>query len=145
MPTPKPQPISAARSKLPEKFDGDAGQIIHIFNQYGQVLELAGRYEQALANYDEMRQFGREQGDRSIEMAALMAKATIYSIFTHLHNSDLSEQMLMEALEISREIGDRAAQAKLNWNLMLNFLFSKQFEQALDHGGVALVSGARVG
>jgi tetratricopeptide (TPR) repeat protein len=67
-----------------------------------------------------------------------MAKATIYSIFSQLHDSALSEQMLIEALEISREIGDRATQAKLNWNLMLTFLFSKRLAQALVYGEVAL-------
>ena len=46
--------------------------------------------------------------------------------------------MLIEALDISREIGDRATQAKLNWNLMLTYLFSKRLDQALEHGKVAL-------
>jgi tetratricopeptide (TPR) repeat protein len=85
-----------------------------------------------------MQAFGREQGSRFTEMKALMAKATIYSIFSRLHNSTLSEQMLVEALEISREIGDRATQAKLNWNLMLTYLFSKRFDKSQEHGQVAL-------
>ena len=46
--------------------------------------------------------------------------------------------MLIQALEISREIGDRATQAKLNWNLMLTYLFSKRLDQALEHGQLAL-------
>jgi tetratricopeptide (TPR) repeat protein len=91
-----------------------------------------------LATYNNMKSFGAESKIRSIEMKALMAKATIYSIFSQLHDSALSEQMLIEALEISREIGDRAAQAKLNWNLMLNYLFSKRPDQALGHGELAL-------
>jgi tetratricopeptide (TPR) repeat protein len=102
------------------------------------VLELGGRYEQALKTYNELQEFGRGRGDRSIEMAALMAKAPLYSIFTPLHNSSLSEQMLVQALEISREIGDRAAQARISWNLMLNYLFSKRPDQALEHGQLAL-------
>src|SRR5215207_9582123 len=116
----------------------DLSQIPFLFSELGRVLELAGRYEQALENYDAWLVFGRERGDRSIEMAALMAKAPLYSIFTPLHNSELSEQILVQALEISREIGDYAAQARLSWNLMLNYLFSKQFDQALEHGELAL-------
>jgi tetratricopeptide (TPR) repeat protein len=46
--------------------------------------------------------------------------------------------MLIQALEISHEIGDRAAQARLNWNLMLNCLFSKRPDQALKYGQLAL-------
>ena len=116
----------------------DLVQIKYLFSELGRVLELAGRYEQALANYDAWQEYGQERGDRSIEMNALMAKAPMYSIFTPLHNSSLSEQLLVQALEISQEIGDRAAQARLSWNLMLNYLFSKHPDQALEHGQVAL-------
>ena len=116
----------------------DLAQIQYLFAELGRVLELGGRYEEALKTYDELQGFGRERGDRSIEMAALMAKAPLYSIFTPLHDSELSEQMLVQALEISQEIGDRAAQARLSWNLMLNYLFSKRLDPALEHGEVAL-------
>ncbi|MEW6400306.1 MAG: adenylate/guanylate cyclase domain-containing protein [Chloroflexota bacterium] len=113
-------------------------QIVKIHTQLGSALELSGRYEQALQNYDEMQAFGHEIGGRFIEMSALMAKATMYSIFTRLHNPTLSEQVLLQALDISREINDRTAQAKLSWNLMLTYLFSKRFDQALQHGNLAL-------
>jgi predicted ATPase len=116
----------------------ESEQIIDLYTQLGSVLELSGRFEEALAAYEEMQAFGQEHGDRPTEMKARMAKATIYSIFSKLHNSALSEQMLIEALEISREIGDRVTQAKLNWNLMITFLFSKRLDQALKHGEVAL-------
>jgi len=116
----------------------NAEQITKLYAQLGSALELSGRYEQALQNYDDMQTFGRENGDRSTEVAALMAKATMYSIFSRIHDSSLSEQLLIEALDISREIGDRAAQAKLSWNLMLTYLFSKRPDQALEHGMLAL-------
>ncbi len=116
----------------------DNMQIASIFTQLGHVLELIGYHQQALAIYDEMLAFARAKNEKSIELNALMAKATIYSIFSQLHNSALSEQMLIQALEISAEIGDRVTQARLNWNLMLNYLFSKRIDQALRHGELAL-------
>jgi class 3 adenylate cyclase/tetratricopeptide (TPR) repeat protein len=116
----------------------EKSEVIEIFSKLGGALELSGRYEQALTTYEELQAFGREQKDRSIELKALLARATIYSIFSQMHNSALGEQMLLEALEISNEIGDRATQAKLNWNLMLTYLFSKRFEPALKHGKLAL-------
>ena len=116
----------------------DHHQLIQLYTQLGSVLELSGRYEQALENYEEMRAFGREQGESPAELTALMAKATIYSTYTRLHDPALSERTLIEALELSREMGDRAAQAKLNWNLMLTYLFSKRLDQALEHGQRAL-------
>jgi class 3 adenylate cyclase/tetratricopeptide (TPR) repeat protein len=131
--------------EVAKRINGDATQIQQIFNQLGQVLELSGRYEQALAIYDEMHAFGSERADRSVEMSALMAKATIYSIFSQLHNPELSAKLLLEALEISRELGDRAAQTKLSWNLMLNNLFSKRFDHALKHGETALALARDLG
>jgi len=121
------------------KRNGNESELItKLHTQLGSVLELSGRYEQALQNYDEMQAFGRQSGGRSIEMTALMAKATIYSTFTRLHDSALSEQLLIQALDISREIGDRVTQARLSWNLMLTYLFSKRPDQALEHGILAL-------
>jgi len=120
-----------------EKLEPD--RVSQLFTQLGSVLELSGRFDQALEAYNGLQSFGKEQGLRAIEMKALMAKATIYSIFSQMHDSNLSEQVLKEALEISREIGDIAAQARLNWNLMLTFLFSKRLDQALGYGEAALV------
>jgi class 3 adenylate cyclase/tetratricopeptide (TPR) repeat protein len=118
--------------------NSDLPQIRYLFSESGRVLELAGRYDQALDTYDAWQEFGRERGDRSIEMSALMAKAPLYSMFTPLHDSALSERLLVQAFDISQEIGDRAAQARLSWNLMLNYLFSKQHDKAMAHGELAL-------
>lgn len=128
-----------------QRIGGDAKQIKQIFSQLGQVLELSGRYEQALAVYDDLYAFGMEREDQAVEMFALMAKATIYSIFSQLHNPDLSAKLLLDALGISRELGDRAAETKLSWNLMLNNLFSKRFDDALKHGETALVLARDLG
>ncbi len=124
--------------EVAKRTHAESEQITRLHTQLGSVLETSGHFEQALATYEEMRIFGNEGGDRPTEMKALMAKATIYSIFSQMHNSALSETMLIEALEISREIGDRVTQAKLNWNLMITFLFSKRLDQALEYGEVAL-------
>ena len=116
----------------------DSEQMLDLYTQLGSVLELSGQFEEALATYEAMQAFGHAHGDRRTEMKALMAKATIYSIFSKLHNATLSEQMLLEALEISREIRDRSTQAKLNWNLMITYLFSKRLDESLQHGEIAL-------
>jgi tetratricopeptide (TPR) repeat protein len=62
----------------------------------------------------------------------------MYSTFTQAHNPELSEKTLIRALEVSQEIGDISAQARLNWNLMLTYLFSKRLDQALPYGEAAL-------
>ena len=124
--------------EVAKRTKANSEEIISLYTQLGSVLELSGLFEAALGTYEEMHIFGHEHGDRRTEMKALMAKATIYSIFSQLHNSALSEQMLIEALKISREIEDRVTQAKLNWNLMITYLFSKRLDESLRHGEVAL-------
>ena len=88
-----------------------------------------------------MLDFAHEKGNKPIELNALMAKATIYSIYSQEHDAARSEQLLLEALAVSAEIGDRAVQTKLNWNLMLVYLFSRRLPQALEHGERALTLG----
>ena len=131
--------------EVARRTDSDRQQVKYLCSELGRMLELLGRYDEALKTYNELQEFGRQQADRSIEMAALMAKAPLYSTFTPLHDSALSEQTLLQALEISQEIGDQAAQARLSWNLMLNYLFAKRPDQALEHGQVALRLGRESG
>ncbi|MCI0550561.1 MAG: tetratricopeptide repeat protein, partial [Anaerolineae bacterium] len=124
--------------EVARRVNAELEQVTRLYTQLGSALELSGRFEQALETYEEMQAFSHERGDRSTEMKAMMSKATIYSIFSQLHNPALSEQMLLQALEISRETGDRVTQAKLNWNLMITYLFSKRLDKSLQHGEVAL-------
>jgi tetratricopeptide (TPR) repeat protein len=73
-----------------------------------------------------------------MRLAALLAKSTIYSTYTDLHDPARSERAITQALEISREIGDRSTQARLHWNLMVTYLFSNRPDQAMEHGERAL-------
>jgi class 3 adenylate cyclase/tetratricopeptide (TPR) repeat protein len=124
--------------EVARRTQADLKQIAHLHTQLGSVLELSGKYQPALANYDDLLALGKERHDRALELSALMAKATVYSTFTEMHDPALAEQMLIQALEISQEIGDRAAQVKLGWNLMLTYLFSKRLDRALQYGEAAL-------
>ncbi len=117
---------------------GQKDQIGQLYAQRGHVLELDGRHEQALANYVEMEAFAHEQGDLLLELQSLTARSVIYSIFTRLHNPVFAEQMLVRALALARQIGDQATQARLHWNLMLHYLFSKMVAKAIEHGEQAL-------
>jgi class 3 adenylate cyclase/tetratricopeptide (TPR) repeat protein len=124
--------------EVAQRIDAPLEQIEELYKNLGQALELSGRYEEALENYDRMETFAQERNFPAMQVAALTAKATIYSIFSRVHSSALSEQMLIKALAISEGVGDRAIQARLHWNLMLNYLFSKRLDQALEHGQLAL-------
>jgi class 3 adenylate cyclase/tetratricopeptide (TPR) repeat protein len=124
--------------EVAKRTNANLDQIAHLHTQHGTVLELSGKYQQALSNYDEMLTLATERHDRAMELSALMAKATVYSTFTEAHNPERSEKTLIRALEVSQEIGDISAQARLNWNLMLTYLFSKRLDQSLQYGEAAL-------
>ncbi|HLO30418.1 MAG TPA: adenylate/guanylate cyclase domain-containing protein [Anaerolineales bacterium] len=113
-------------------------QIDDLYKKLGQSFELSGHHEQALETYHDMERYARDYDLPHMQLAALLAKATLYSTYTHLHSPALGEQTLLQALELSNEIGDRAVQAKLNWNLMLTYLFSKRLDRALEYGERAL-------
>lgn len=68
-----------------------------------------------------------------MELKSLMALATIYSTLTPLHDSELGETTLKQALDLANQLGDVPVQAKLNWTLMLNYLFSGRLSEALQH------------
>jgi tetratricopeptide (TPR) repeat protein len=120
-------------------------QVSEIFTKLGASLELSGRFEQALQAYEEMRSFAQTHHDRPMELIALMSLATLFNTFTAVHNTERGEQTLKQALEISRETGDLATQARLNWNLMLNTLFTNRLDPALEYGLVALDLARRSG
>ncbi len=116
----------------------DAEQIGQLYAKRSGALELASRYEEALANYDEMEAFAREHKDRALELAALTGRAAIYSTFTSAHNPALAEKTMLQALDVAWKMKDKAAQAKLHWNLTLAYLFSKRLVAAREHGELAL-------
>ena len=142
MPMLKLPSITAGRWRLPGEPVTESTVFSKLYGQLGGVLELSGRYDQALANYEEMDSFAREHNEPSIELNALMAKATLYSTYTPLHNSELGEKTLLQALELSHKIGDRLIEARLHWNLMLTYIFSSRISQATEHGELAFSPGA---
>jgi len=131
--------------EVAKRIDIKNERLTSIYSQLGQVYELSGHYDRALETYKDMRSASIKRDDRSMELKSLMALATIYSTLTPLHNSDLGETNLKQALDLADELGDVPTQAKLRWNLMLNFLFSDRLREALEHCGPAITLARQVG
>jgi len=120
-------------------------KLASIYSQLGSVYELSGQYDRALETYNDMQSASIKRGDRSMELKSLIALATIYSTLTPIHNSELGETKLKQALGLADELGDVPTQAKLRWNLMLNFLFSDRLREALEHCEPAIALARQVG
>jgi class 3 adenylate cyclase/tetratricopeptide (TPR) repeat protein len=125
--------------EVAKKENIEAERLAWIYLQLGQSYEVSGRYANALETYGDMRAFAVEHNDRSMLLKVLTALATIYSTFTSVHNPELGESMLKQALNLANELGDIPAQVKLNWNLMINYLFSNRLSEALPYCEPAVV------
>jgi tetratricopeptide (TPR) repeat protein len=115
-----------------------ARPIVGLYLKRGRVLELLGRIDDALANYQEMQSLARERGDRALELAALSALATIYSTPTIAHDPPKAKRLSDDALELARAIGDRASEAKILWNLQNLASFSNVPSVGITFGEQAL-------
>jgi eukaryotic-like serine/threonine-protein kinase len=117
---------------------GDEALLVELCRRLGRVLELSGRYTEALAHYQEMEADARASGSRPLELAALLARGTVQSIPTILHDPGAAREASERALVLSRELGDRAAESKALWNHLLLYAFTDQLDAALRFGEQSL-------
>ncbi len=104
----------------------------------GRALEMDGRYEDALAHYQQMESFAQEHGYRELELAALTAHATIHSAPTDQFDRTLAESLSQQALALAEELGNHATEAKIYWNLMMMSGFSGEGEKGYAYGARSL-------
>jgi tetratricopeptide (TPR) repeat protein len=104
----------------------------HLYSASGHALRLNSRYDEALANYVAMEELGRRLGEPALELAGLIERATIHATTTPRQDVHLARQLLARALELARRLNDRAAEAKINWNLMLTHLFGFEDDASLS-------------
>ncbi len=120
-------------------------ELIHLYLNRGQALQHMGRYDEALRNYAELERLAHERGDRAIELAALMARATVHSTPTPAHDPALGEQLSQRTLALARDLGDRQAEAKSLWNLVLVHTFDGEVQQAIAYGERSLAIAREMG
>jgi predicted ATPase/class 3 adenylate cyclase len=94
-------------------------QLIYLYTSRGRTLEVSGKYDSALANYEELETLARERADSTLELAALIPRATIYSTATVKQDLEQGQALSERALALSQEVKDLRAEAKVLWNMML--------------------------
>jgi tetratricopeptide (TPR) repeat protein len=92
-----------------------AAQIQRLYTSRGRTFELTNRYELAEQNALDMEAAARARGNRALELAAMTLRAPLYSTYTPLFDPAKAHTLNTQALALAREIGDRAAEAKLLW------------------------------
>jgi tetratricopeptide (TPR) repeat protein len=113
----------------------DPSPLSDLYLKLGRVYEVSGNYDAALQRYEEMESLARERGDRNMELGSLMARATVYAIPSIRSGSTEAEALSNRAMSLAQDLGDRPAEAKILWNLMLAYSrISLRYEQALNYG-----------
>ena len=107
----------------------------HLYPTRGRALELSGRFDEAIANYEAMELLADGAGDRRGALAAQMALTTLLATPTPRFDAERGRELAERALALARELGDRLAESKALWNLMiLNVFGGGDLHQALDAG-----------
>lgn len=125
--------------ELAQRLDAPTATLEELFLKRGRVQEVKNDYQGALENYAAMMRVAEARGDRGLELAALMAQATIHSIPSSVYDQPRAQELNNRALELARAINDPAAQAKILWNLMLmHSRVGVGFRRAVTYGEEAL-------
>ncbi|MCB0179700.1 MAG: AAA family ATPase, partial [Anaerolineae bacterium] len=124
--------------KLTDRATFTSAQLCHLCTSYGRSLELAGRYQDALDHYIEATANARQNGHRELELATLVAQGTIRSTANEFSDFALGESLGQAALVLARALDDKAAEAKIQWNLLNVYRMTGRNEQALTAGEQSL-------
>jgi tetratricopeptide (TPR) repeat protein len=113
-------------------------QILHLYSSLGRSLQLISRHADALQLYLNLNDLARQRGDKVIELAAVMERVPLHATPTPLQDPELSHELLKQALALAQASGDRSAEAKINWNLMMTELFGGDTGLAVHYGEQSL-------
>jgi len=113
-------------------------RLLHLFAQRGRALELAGRFEAAEKNYQQLEAWGETAGDRGLVLEGLIRRATLYAVPTSQMDPSRAVALARQALQLARELGDRPAEARSLWNLANAAKFADRMAEALDYGEQAI-------
>lgn len=114
--------------------DVESAPLAALFHKRGRALELMSRYDEALENYSEMESVARARGDRAMELAANMARATIHSTPNAKFDPEIARALSENSLALARTLHDSTSEAKILWNLMLLAHFEGHFAEAVALG-----------
>lgn len=124
---------------LARKLNAPIPQVQDLFLKRGRVLEVQDDLTAALENYDEMERLSQEKQAPALELACVMAAATLHCIPSQKYDPVLARALGERALVLAQTLGDRAAEAKILWNVMLlNSRANTQYRQAVELGERAL-------
>ena len=110
-----------------------------LYQRRGRVLEVAGRYDEALRNYEELERLGRERGSPTLELEALMPQALIYVTPTRYMSADRGRELAERMIALAERTGRADAEVRAHWSrLLLHLNAEPDSHRAAAEGDIAL-------
>lgn len=113
-------------------------ELCHLFTARGRALELSGQYAEALSSYHELEELATKRGDAAMELAGWVARLTVYAAPTSAGDPAQGEALAERALARARALGDRRAESRVLWSLMLFHEFGGRLDEGIAAGEQSL-------
>jgi tetratricopeptide (TPR) repeat protein len=120
-------------------------QLVHLFKQRGRILEITGKYFEALASYHELHKIAQASNDQALELAYLMLCAPLHSAPMDTFDPEFAKQLLLDALGTARALGDEAAEAQVLWNLTLLSVHMLRPQDGVMYGELSFELAQKLG
>ncbi len=124
----------AARLEAAGRGQAARQQLAHLYARRGRALELGSYFLQALENYETMEAEGKRLEDRSLRLAAIVLQGTMRSIISEQFDPPKAIRLSNRGLSLAVELGDKASEARIHWNLLQVYRFIERSTDALHHG-----------
>lgn len=120
-------------------------QLLPLYSRLGETLELRARYDEAIALYEEMERNGQIHDDRAMVLSSLLARAAIRTTVNFARNPAEGRSLLERARTLALKLGDRAAEARILWNLLILSAYTgDDRDQRLTYGEEALTAARQL-
>lgn len=118
--------------------------VLPLHQQRGRVLEVMGRYEEAVEAYRALEQLGKTRNEPQLEMGALLSLATLFTFPNPAQDLVLAQSVNQSALKLARAIQDEAAETRALWNMQQQAYFGGSASHAVAYGKQALALADRL-
>lgn len=111
----------------------------------GRLREMCGDYDAALQTYDALEALADERVDVQMKCQAILARAAVFCAPTTRFDAPRGLETAQEALRLAIEAGDRAAESKAQWLILLVSKFNKDPERGLAAGEASALIARELG
>ncbi len=130
---------------IAQAIDLDGQELTELALRLGRALELDSRFDEALRAYQRLEELAERRDDRRMELASLMARATVQAMPSAIHDPERARKLGERALVLADSLGDRAAEARILWILSYAAFYAGRHADGIDHGERSLELARELG